>query len=162
MENLSFSCNKIERFGPEDARDLYENFTSDHLILSALGSLLSTSAMEEFCGDTERSEQCRAGLGRMLDIYIEHQQRQLDVLYVKATNCPEWIIQQVELRYNDLKKSLYNNEAGLKLTIESLFEIEKVVSQFGPEEYPKATKLQNELLKLQDLYSPETILKKAS
>lgn len=162
MKNLSVSRMEKEKFGPEDARDLYENFTSDHLVLKALGSLMATSGMEDFCGDDERSEGCRVGLGRMLDLYVEHQQRQLEALYVKATNCPEWIIGQVENSYKDIKKGHYSNASGLKLTMESLFKIENITSQFGPEEYPKATKLRDDLLKLQDYYSAETTMQKAS
>lgn len=162
MKNLSVSCKKIEMFDPEDARDLYENFTSDHLILKALGSLLATSDMEGFCGENEHSDGHRVGLSRMLDLYVEHQQRQLEVLYVKATNCPEWIIKRVGIAYNDIKNSNYNDALGLKLTMESLFKIEKVISQCGPEEYPKATKLRDKLLRLQNYYSAKTTTKKAS
>ena len=159
---ISQTQTNLERFGPEDARDLYENFTSDHLILKALGSLLTTSDMEDFCGDNEHAEGRRYGLSRMLDLYVEHQQRQLDVLYVKASNCPEWIIELTEMVYNDIKSGNYSKELGLKLTMENLFKIEKVISQFGSEEYPKATKLRDELLRLQDYYSAKTPMKMAS
>ena len=44
--------------------------------LKAFGSLLASSNMEDFCGDNEHADGWRFGLGQIIVLYIENQERQ--------------------------------------------------------------------------------------
>lgn len=153
--NIGFiKTQALDTFAPTDARDLYDRFTCYNTTLKALGSLLSSSNMEEFSGEGRYAQELREGLGQILTLYVERQENELGDLHRKAMNSPEWMMFEAKVVIDEVSGWRYKDRShALKRVMVGLSKVDAIIAQFGEDEYPKAVMMRNQLLKLQDGYA---------
>jgi hypothetical protein len=152
---------QIDTFGPEDVSELYNVLTFENNALKAYGGLLEACDMEMFMAGPDAENRHLNGLKQLLDLCIERQERHLDGLYEKATNCPEWYINRAELLCGAGPDIHRDPSSRFKEADVMISKLEAIICQFGEKAYPKADKLRNDLIRRQEQYAAKAREKSA-
>lgn len=139
--------NNLEKFSPQDVRDLYEEFQVDNWALQAFGHLLYNSNFGSFTDDYVDSDELRHGLNQIVELYLERQQEKLEEIYKKSCNCPEDLICRAKHSYEIIINGRWSSDPrnNLEKINEHIEDMKHVLSEFQPEEYPEALSILHKL-----------------
>lgn len=144
---------KLEKFEPKNMILFCEGLEEDSWALRAFGVLLESSNLIEFSEDsgTDDAWQYRRGLRNIVELYLDRQERKLNEIQIKSLESPEAMIKAAEVMCEATGQGCWRtHDAALETTRKEIKRMNLVISEFGVEEYPKAKKVLDSLLDLQD------------
>jgi hypothetical protein len=143
---------KLEAFKAENVTSFCEELEDDNWALRAFGVLLESSSLNHFSEDQyDDAWLYRKGLRNIVELYLDRQEQKLNEIKSRSVTTPEWMIHQAEVTCNFTRQGAWNShEVALENTRQKIQTMNQVITTFGAEEYPKAQKVLDSLLDLQD------------
>ena len=119
----------------------------DGWALRALGVLLENADLEEFIRGND-AESLRVGLRKIIEMYLERQERKVNELRLNSINSYEHVIQEARGVYEQVNQGAFVNAGvALQAVRGALAGVALVIAECG-DEYPSAQVIRGKLLTL--------------
>ncbi|EFK06804.1 conserved hypothetical protein [delta proteobacterium NaphS2] len=143
---------KLNAFNQKDVSLFCEEMEEDSWALRAFGVLLESSSLDYFSDEvTTAASQYRRGLRNIVELYLDRQEQKLNALQSRNATSPEWFIENAEVMCKYTRQGCFNSpEVALEHVRQEIQRMNQVIATFGADEYPKAQKVLEDLLDLQD------------
>lgn len=148
---------KLEKFEPWTVRGLHEKLMTQNWALRALGALLESADFGLYFDDHKNTADYRGGINQIIEMYLERQEKELEEMSQKTLNCPEEIIRSAFHTVDFISQGGSTSyEYSLKECRKALDKINRLIEQFGADEYPGALNAREKLSKLQNMLFEKT------
>lgn len=143
----------LEPFNGHVLDDLLADISLDANAILALGALLKTADLgENFGNEWTESSKYRDGLNRMIELYHEHHERQLERIRKLYDASPEGMIEEAVRGIAMIKTRAFKDlDDVLKAINKHRVNLQGVLDSFE-DEYPRAEDLLDELAELEELF----------
>ncbi|MHB8067687.1 MAG: hypothetical protein ACYDIC_07285 [Desulfobaccales bacterium] len=139
----------LNRLDSGEIVDFCEDLGWDTCALRAFGALLESSDLEEFSSSSDSAECLRVGLRKIVEMYVERQERKLNELRLKSINSYDWVIRQARSTYENVKQRAFvSADVALEKVRQDLNRLALVIAECG-DEYPQALAIREKMLALQ-------------
>ncbi len=144
---------KVEGFEARLAYRLCDELTGGNWAIRAFGALLESADLENKFGSSHSDgAEYRWGLNQIIELYIDHQEKKLNEFLDKISNRPEEVIKVAESSCEMIRNGAFlSAEAALETCRKGLDRINRVIAEFGTDEYPAAGEIREKLLELYNL-----------
>ncbi len=141
----------LERFDPNDILELSDSFTHRNWALKSLGALLESADFEKYFCRHEKNGDYKGGLNRIVELYVDRQEKDLKDIREKSVNSPERIIMHAWKIRQAVVRGEYANQIDILDSVQgAIKELNQVILRFGDEYESWAKGVRDKLIPFQD------------
>jgi len=152
VKSMSYKENKETTYiSYSDLKDKHASIIEDNWALRAFAVLLEDSTFDHFSNASNgNSERYKYGLRRMVECYLDHQERKINEIQLNASGNPDEFINQIKLICARLNSGSYKDVMEkTELIKNGLNKANMLITEFGVK-YKNIEQLRDNLLNIRD------------